>query len=38
VLFRSTGGAMVAGFLLYPLMGAAKERGWCRFADLEVGG
>lgn len=31
----STTGAMVAGFILYPLMSLAKERGWMRFADLE---
>lgn len=30
-----TSGAMLTGFLLYPLMQLAKERRWVRFADLE---
>jgi hypothetical protein len=27
--------AMVAGFVLYPLLQAAKEHGWCEFTSLE---
>ncbi|KAF8060548.1 polyamine transporter [Scenedesmus sp. PABB004] len=30
----ATGGAMLAGFVLYPLLGLARERGWCGFSDL----
>jgi hypothetical protein len=35
VMIGITSAAMVAGFLLYPLMQLAKERRWLKFADLE---
>lgn len=35
VMLGITSGAMVAGFVLYPLMQLAKERGWVHFASLE---
>jgi hypothetical protein len=34
MIFTTTG-AMVLGFVLYPLLNLAKERGWVAFADLE---
>jgi lipopolysaccharide export LptBFGC system permease protein LptF len=34
-MIMTTTGAMVLGFVLYPLLNLAKERGWVAFADLE---
>ncbi|WIA35330.1 hypothetical protein OEZ86_003784 [Tetradesmus obliquus] len=34
-MIATTLGAMLAGFVLYPLLNLAKERGWVAFADLE---
>jgi len=36
LMLAATTGAMVAGFGLYALLGMAKERGWCEFADVQV--
>jgi len=30
-----TGGVMVAGALLYPLLQTARARGWCEFAGAQ---
>lgn len=30
-----TSAAMVSGFILYPLLNLARDKGWCKFADLE---
>lgn len=35
VMVGWTVGALVAGFVLYPLLQMARERRWCEFADLQ---
>jgi hypothetical protein len=35
-MMAATLGAVVVGFLLYPLLSMAKERGWVEFTNLEI--